>query len=618
MPSPSVRELAARCLGLASRHDPATATSRFVDELESRAASESTRAHAHILVHTARYLHVDLGGSVVGLGGERRDVSAADASLRAAAATVRALTPTDWAPAHRKSDLRHALCALLAAVLAPVAGARIPEWASREARGDWAAAVARCREETAGWIKSKEKKHAAAGVPLLGALHAAEALCGGDGGEGLHAFLDTTLVRALKETKHRAPAVEALRAVVEGIAPPLPPRGDGPAPAAPPLPEVTRSRLRAALAAAAAGVKKGPSDPSLTLAVARATAATSRVDPLLAADVVAELLREGKVSDAVAAGLTAVPDIVLLTAPRSGVRPGLAGVLTRMRDDGLDPLSGLVDRVAGERGALARDASSSDRAAAAAAAAAAADLARNLRRQLGAVARALQTSRPTEEASVAVAVALLRCVPFVAPEEWRGAALGEAVPPLCAHPHPAVRVAAGDAIRRAVTALPTARDAIVQGLAAVMLRSPTATQAGISLVDADVAVSAAETARDACAAWREATVATDADAHASSASFGTLRPEAAGLLLLCSPDAGTRGAAAEMLREIAALASVIRRAGGRVAAGAPGDDASVADVERESPGTTNGVSRPDGFDVIRRETHAPLPSRRCWRRARGT
>ena len=603
VPSPSVRELAARCLGLASRHDPATATSRFVDELESRAASESTRAHAHILVHTARYLHVDLGGSVVGLGGERRDVSAADASLRAAAATVRALTPTDWAPAHRKSDLRHALCALLAAVLAPVAGARIPEWASREARGDWAAAVARCREETAGWIKSKEKKHAAAGVPLLGALHAAEALCGGDGGEGLHAFLDTTLVRALKETKHRAPAVEALRAVVEGIAPPLPPRGDGPAPAAPPLPEVTRSRLRAALAAAAAGVKKGPSDPSLTLAVARATAATSRVDPLLAADVVAELLREGKVSDAVAAGLTAVPDIVLLTAPRSGVRPGLAGVLTRMRDDGLDPLSGLVDRVAGERGALARDASSSDRAAAAAAAAAAADLARNLRRQLGAVARALQTSRPTEEASVAVAVALLRCVPFVAPEEWRGAALGEAVPPLCAHPHPAVRVAAGDAIRRAVSALPTARDAIVQGLAAVMLRSPTATQAGISLVDADVAVSAAETARDACAAWREATVATDADANASSASFGTLRPEAAGLLLLCSPDAGTRGAAAEMLREISALASVIRRAGGRVAAGAPGDDASVANVERDSPGTANGVSRPDGA----RETHAPPP-----------
>ena len=603
VPSPSVRELAARCLGLASRHDPATATSRFVDELESRAASESTRAHAHILVHAARYLHVDLGGSVVGLGGERRDVSAADASLRAAAATVRALTPTDWAPAHRKSDLRHALCALLAAVLAPVAGARIPEWASREARGDWAAAVARCREETAGWIKSKEKKHAAAGVPLLGALHAAEALCGGDGGEGLHAFLDTTLVRALKETKHRAPAVEALRAVVEGIAPPLPPRGDGPAPAAPPLPEVTRSRLRAALAAAAAGVKKGPSDPSLTLAVARATAATSRVDPLLAADVVAELLREGKVSDAVAAGLTAVPDIVLLTAPRSGVRPGLAGVLTRMRDDGLDPLSGLVDRVAGERGALARDASSSDRAAAATAAAAAADLARNLRRQLGAVARALQTSRPTEEASVAVAVALLRCVPFVAPEEWRGAALGEAVPPLCAHPHPAVRVAAGDAIRRAVSALPTARDAIVQGLAAVMLRSPTATQAGISLVDADVAVSAAETARDACAAWREATVATDADGNASSASFGTLRPEAAGLLLLCSPDAGTRGAAAEMLREIAALASVIRRAGGRVAAGAPGDDASVANVERDSPGTANGVSRPDGA----RETHAPPP-----------
>ena len=77
-------------------------------------------------------------------------------------------------------------------------------------------------------------------MPLLGALHAAETLCGGDGGAGLHAFLDTALLRAFGEPRHRAAAADALRAAVEGIAPPLPPGGTSPAPAAPPLPEPTR------------------------------------------------------------------------------------------------------------------------------------------------------------------------------------------------------------------------------------------------------------------------------------------------------------------------------------------------------------------------------------------
>ena len=52
-------------------------------------------------------------------------------------------------------------------------------------------------------LKSKEKKHGVAGLPLLGTLHAAETLCGGDGGSGLHSFLDTTLLRAFKEPRHR-------------------------------------------------------------------------------------------------------------------------------------------------------------------------------------------------------------------------------------------------------------------------------------------------------------------------------------------------------------------------------------------------------------------------------
>ena len=213
---------------------------------------------------------------------------AADSGLRSAATVLRHLNPTAWSPAHRKSDLRHALCALLTAVLAPVAGARVPDAASSAARADWADAVSACRGDVAAWIKSKEKKHSPAGLPLLGALHAAEALCGGDGGNMLHAFLDTTIVRAFKERSCRTAATEALREIVEGIAPPLLPGARAPSQPAPPLPNVTRTRLRTALTMAAAAVKKGGQgdDGGLAAAVARATAAMVRVDPLLSADVV--------------------------------------------------------------------------------------------------------------------------------------------------------------------------------------------------------------------------------------------------------------------------------------------------------------------------------------------
>lgn len=209
-PSPSVATLAARCLGLASRHDPDLVTGRLVDELEPRVNSEGKRGEVHLIIHGARFLHVSLDG--IGAPGTCTAVSGwsdasrgkqADLYAACAAQTVRRLNPAAWTPAYRKSDLRHALCALLHAVLTPVAGARIPDVASREARGDWAEAVSTCRADVSAWLKSKEKKHGVAGLPLLGTLHAAETLCGGDGGSGLHSFLDTTLLRAFKEPRHR-------------------------------------------------------------------------------------------------------------------------------------------------------------------------------------------------------------------------------------------------------------------------------------------------------------------------------------------------------------------------------------------------------------------------------
>ena len=55
-PSPPASELAARCLGLASRHDPAAAAEKFARELAPRTEGEHQRAEAHAVIYGARYL----------------------------------------------------------------------------------------------------------------------------------------------------------------------------------------------------------------------------------------------------------------------------------------------------------------------------------------------------------------------------------------------------------------------------------------------------------------------------------------------------------------------------------------------------------------------------------
>ena len=170
--------MAARVLGFASRHDPDAVTARLVEELEPRVNSESKRGEVHLIVHGARFLHVSLDGAGpvanIGASSDAGPFDAASSRLSqvkpgeladryaaSAAQTVRRLNPCAWHPTYRKSDLRHALCALLHAVLAPVAGARIPEGASDYTKRDWAEAVTTCREDVDKWLRSKEKKHAA-------------------------------------------------------------------------------------------------------------------------------------------------------------------------------------------------------------------------------------------------------------------------------------------------------------------------------------------------------------------------------------------------------------------------------------------------------------------------
>ena len=202
---------------------------------------------------------------------------------------------------------------------------------------------------------------------------------------------------------------------------------------------------------------------------------------------------------------------------------------------------------------------------------------------------------------------MLRCVPLIAPEEWRGRALGEAVPPLCAHPHPAVRAAARDAMRRAVASTPAARDAIVQGVAGVLLSPPSTGRAGISLRDADAATSAARTLRDVCETWRDVCetrptthlATSDASARGGSAetTFDPSRSEAAGLLMMCSPHAEVRVAAVEMLREVAKLSAALRHASD-TSGGGVGVDDSLSRVLPSAPSMSSIVESHAGDMVL--------------------
>ena len=107
----------------------------------------------------------------------------------------------------------------------------MPDGASVAARRDWAEAVTTCREDVDKWIRSKEKKHAAAGLPLLGALHAAETLCGGDGGVGLHAFLDVALLPRVQGPPAQGAGGGRAEGGGGGDSAAAPPGGVSPAPA---------------------------------------------------------------------------------------------------------------------------------------------------------------------------------------------------------------------------------------------------------------------------------------------------------------------------------------------------------------------------------------------------
>ena len=91
--SPPASELAARCLGLASRHDPAAAAEKFARELAPRTEGEHKRAEAHAVIYGARYLRAretaGASSSAVRVGGEADAEEASEETAGAALARRR-------------------------------------------------------------------------------------------------------------------------------------------------------------------------------------------------------------------------------------------------------------------------------------------------------------------------------------------------------------------------------------------------------------------------------------------------------------------------------------------------------------------------------------------------
>ena len=198
------------------------------------------------------------------------------------------------------------------------------------------------------------------------------------------------------------------------------------------------------------------------------------------------------------------------------------------------------------------------------------------------------TRGPPARASVVVATALLRCVPFIAPEEWRRSRPRRGCPAALASPSPPGGAGGGEGRdaagggRRRRRATPSCR--APRGCYCPRRRRG----AGISLTDADAATSAARTLRDLCETWRVASSeefespsdSSSASSLASTTSetFDPCRSEAAGLLMMCSPHAEVRVAAVEMLREVAKLSAALRHSAEPAATtrgGAPSTDRRV-------------------------------------------
>jgi hypothetical protein len=486
-----------------------------------------------------------------------------EAEASASAAFLRAAAPARWVPVRKKGEWHHALCGLLAALLAPSLGRR-----PRPPGAAWRDTLGAVRAEVFAWVAKSERKHLPHGYPLAAAL-----LCAEEEAPQLRAFVEGPLARAARERPSRGAALECLRAACAfyGAA------HGRPAPGEP---------LWGALASAVAGLpgalrRSGGlsrAEPEQGECVAAIAAAAAQIDPALALEtLLPELIAprgEAPLGDGPAAGLRALTACCAVAgagAPRGGGAPlaeatpaGLARACERIRA-GASALGEL-----GIGGALPAP----------------------LRAALGAAARAASATLPPSKPAVPLdagvcgaLVALLGAVPYALPDEWRGVRLADALTPFTQHADAAVRAAAAAALRRAVAAGSGVAAAASSGGGGGGARPPPALRSALLCAAAEQALRAAEDGGDAAAAqavslarslaadWAAALPA-DADALGPGArpeGLDAPRLEGAALALAAQAgEPGLRRAALALLRDAAALGRAL--------------DAAQADAEEDGDG----------------------------------
>ena len=443
------------------------------------------------------------------------------------------------------------------------------------------------RVETLAWVAKAERKHAAHGYPLvrargldiaarllvlradmraLSTLPQVSALLCAEADEAqLRAFVEGPLLRALrdKERAVRSAALESLHTVVRFYAAT---RNRAPH-AAPDGLWVATSTAIAAIPASfrrAGGVSRAfVSDAAVEVLVSIA-AWTVQVDSALVLEAtLPDLLKDAPSSDAAVAALRALSGVVSVAGaestrdvPKVLGEAGLAQALKRVRR-GHAALGEL-----GIGGAVPVQ----------------------LRSAIGTVARAASaalahTTAPTKKgeqlaidgAMCAMVCALLDCVPFVLPDDWRGdGALATTLPGFLGFPDAAVRVAAAAALRRAMHAgvggrdQSSARAALLEAAAEYALRCVAVEATGIrsagNTVDATppAASEVAGYVLMMTSEWRAALL----DAVEACELGGRTRREcifsriegaAVVMAVISSTSASTRQAALALIADVAAL-----------------------------------------------------------------
>ncbi|KAK9839278.1 hypothetical protein WJX81_005497 [Elliptochloris bilobata] len=530
-------------------------SARFFQELEARLRVDATPARQELLqlCEGMRWLRLPVS---------------TNAEVAAATDFLVRMHPLRHVAPVRKSQVQHALCEALAAVLASAVRQDLPWSVSGDLEpavaAAWFAAVAAVRAEIGLWT-ARQSKHAAVGYPLLTALVCLE----DDAGFAAHSD-------ALVDALHRQLRDKLLRTAVLGC---------------------LVSMVRTHLLRHAGAAPQGQTDAWLARAtrpvlaqlrkanlqfaeqqdavVELCTTVAAR-EPNFGVGMVAELLAgEPTAWDAVGVGLRALRG-VLLAAPARAGKPG-----------GHEPKAALLEMVRrGEAplGALG-------------VAALAPRLGHALARVLQACAglfgayritsppRVLAELLPKERAAgLPVLAAALECVPFLLPEHWDGAHLAAELPGYTVHADATVRAAAAEALLRCMRALPELRNELLLAATDLLARLPD------DLPDAlrDALVLVSSLAHE----W-DALLEEDARAGRHEARPATLRLDLASLqgaaaAFLCAAEPDVRRAALGLLAELRSLHTSL-------AAAADGEGLST------EPGAyLMNVFEEAGRDIVRR------------------